>query len=179
MPNGLLVRLLLLVIIGAGLGAIAQTMLAPGKAPEVVFRQSGWSLLSDGERKILQPLAGKWEAMGSAQQEKWRAIARKYPSLSVREQQKIQRRMTRWAGAAPEQRAVARKKFQTYKQKKPKEQERVRSAWQSRQNAKGQDNAPSLPLGNENSATDRAVARETEAPTGPPADAAPATESPE
>lgn len=148
MPKVLIVKLLLLVIVGASIGAITQSMLSPGKAPEVVFRQSGWSLLSDEERRILQPLAGKWEAMGSTQQEKWRAIAKKYPALSPREQQKIQRRMTRWAGIAPEQRAVARKKFQTYKKKKPEEQERVRSAWQSHQAAKEQDNLASSPVGN-------------------------------
>jgi len=179
MPNGLLIKLLLLVIIGAGLGAVAQTMLSPGQAPEVVFSQSSWRLLSDEERKILQPLADNWAAMSSVQQEKWRAIARKYPALSLREQHKIQRRMTRWAGAAPEQRAVARKKFQTYKQKKTKEQERVRSVWQNHRNAKGQANATPLPSGSESSAADGVASRETESPAGPPEDAGPATESPE
>jgi len=80
MPNGLPVKLLLLVIIGAGLGAVAQTMLSPGQAPEVVFRQA---------------------------------------------------------------------------------------------------NATPLPSGNESSAADGAVSRETESPAGPPEGAGPATESPE
>ena len=160
MPKGLIAKLLLLVIVGAGIGAITQSMLSPGKAPEVVFRQSGWSLLSDDERKILQPLGAQWETMGSTQQEKWRAIAKKYPTLSLREQQKIQRRMTRWAGIAPEQRAVARKKFKTYK-KNPEEQERVRSAWQSRQAAKEQGNSASIPVGNESPANDGAATKGT------------------
>lgn len=161
MPKGLIVKLLLLVIVGAGIGAIMQSMLSPGKAPAVVFRPSDWSLLSDDEQKILQPLAAKWEAMDSTQQEKWRAIAKKYPVLSPREQQKIQRRMTRWAGIAPEQRAVARKKFQTYKKKKPEEQERVRSAWQSRQAAKEQGTSASSPAGNESPANEGVATKGT------------------
>lgn len=162
MPKVLIVKLLLLVVIGAGLGAIAQATLFPGKAPAVLFRQPGWSLLSDNERKILQPLADKWVSMGITQQEKWRAIAKKYPSLSPREQQKIQRRMTRWAGIAPEQRAVARKKYQTFKKKKPEEQDRVRSAWQSHQDAKGRDDTASATASNESALGNRAVAKETE-----------------
>ena len=160
MPKVLIVKLLLLVIIGAGLGAIVQTMLSPGKAPEIVFRQSGWSLLSDDERKVLQPLADKWGTMSSTQQEKWRAIAKNYPSLSTREQQKVHRRMIRWSGVAPEQRAVARKKYKTYKKKKVEEQERVRSAWQSHQKAKGQDETIPLPNGNEPPPNDSSAAKE-------------------
>ncbi|MBS1139011.1 MAG: hypothetical protein H6R13_464 [Proteobacteria bacterium] len=179
MPKGLLVKLLLLVAIGAGMGAIAQIMLSPGRAPAVMFQPSGWSLLTDDEQKTLLPLADKWEDMGSIQQEKWRAIARKYPSLPLREQQKIQRRMTRWAGAAPEQRAIARQKFQRYKKKKPEEQERVRSAWRSHQTAKKQDTPVFSPSGNERPVNDGAVVKESENGSSfPQPDSGPATESP-
>jgi hypothetical protein len=179
MPKGLIAKLLLLVAIGAGVGAIAQIMLSPEKVPAVVFHPSGWSLLTNDEQKILRPLADKWEGMGSSQQEKWLVIARKYPSLSPREQQKIQRRMTRWAGVGPEQRAVARKKFQTYKKKKPEEQERVRTAWQSHQAAKKQDNPVSLPIGNESPIYDGAVANESENGSSvPQPDSGPTTEDP-
>lgn len=162
MAKSLIVKLLLLVIVGAGLGAIAQIMVAPDKAPEVVFRPSDWSLLRDDEQKILRPLADKWEAMDTIQQEKWRAIAKKYPSFSPRKQQKIQRRMTRWAGVAQDQRAVARQKFQAYKKKKPEEQERVRSAWQSQQREKKQNNLMSLPSGNEKPENNGLMTKETE-----------------
>lgn len=179
MPKGLLAKLLLLVAIGAGIGAIAQIMLSPGKAPAVMFHPSGWSLLTDDEQKILLPLADKWEGMGSIQQEKWRAIARKYSSLPPREQQKIQRRMTRWAGVAPEQRAIARQKFQRYKKKMPEEQERVRSAWRSHQTAKKQDSPVSSPSGNERPVNDGAVVKESENESSvPQSDSGPATESP-
>lgn len=160
MPKHLIVKFLLLVIIGAGLGAIAQTIIFPEKVPVIPLRQSGWSLLSDNERKILMPLADKWEVMGSLQQEKWRAIAKKYPSLPQREQQKLQRRMTRWAGVAPEQRAVARKKFKTYKKKKPEEQERLRSVWRNHQKAKGQDPTVSALAGNASLRKDGAEVKE-------------------
>lgn len=179
MPKGLLAKLLLLVAIGAGIGAIAQIMLSPGKAPAVIFHPSGWNLLTDDEQKILLPLADKWEGMGSIQQEKWRAIARKYPSLPPRQQQKIQRRMTRWAAVAPEQRAIARKKFQSFKKKKPDEQERVLSAWHSHQAAKKQDNPVSLPSGNEPPVNDGAVVKESENGSSvPQPESGPATESP-
>lgn len=179
MPKGLLAKLLLLVAIGAGMGAIAQIMLSPGKAPAVMFHPSGWSLLTNDEQKILLPLADKWEGMGSIQQEKWRAIARKYPSLRPREQQKIQSRMTRWAGVAPEQRAIARKKFQRYKKKKPEEQERMRSAWHSHQTAKKQDTPVSSPGGNERPVNYGAVVKESESGSSvPQPDSGPATDSP-
>jgi hypothetical protein len=160
MPKGLLAKLLLLIAIGASLGAIAQIMLSPVKTPPPMLHPSGWSLLTDDEQKILQPLAGKWEGMGSTQQEKWRAVARKYPSLSPRAQQKIQRRMTRWAGATPEQRALARKKFKAYKKKQPEEQERVRSAWHGHQATK--DKPVSLPGSDKPPATKEAGAKESE-----------------
>lgn len=179
MAKGLLAKLLLLVAIGAGLGAIAQIMLSPGKAPAVMFHPSGWSLLTDGEQKILLPLADKWEGMGSIQQEKWRAIARKYPSLPPREQQKIQRRMTRWAGIAPVQRAIARQKFRRYKKKKPEEQERLRSAWRSHQAAKKQDPTVSTPSGNEPPVNERAAVKESERGSSvPQPGSGPATDSP-
>lgn len=179
MPKGLLAKLLLLVAIGAGIGAIAQIMLSPGKAPAVMFHPSGWSLLTDDEQKILLPLADKWEGMGSIQQEKWRAIARKYPSLPPHEQQKIQRRMTRWAGVAPEQRAIARQKFQRYKKEKPEEQERMRSAWRSHQTAKKQDTPVSSPGGNERPVSDGAVVKELESGYSvPQPDSGPPTDSP-
>lgn len=162
MPKGLIAKLLLLVAIGAGIGAIAQLMVSPGKVPAVMFNPSAWSLLTNNEQKILRPLADKWEDMSSTQKEKWRAIARKYPSLPLHEQQKIQRRMTRWAGVAPEQRAVARKKFQAYKKKKPEEQERVRSAWRSHQTVKKQDTPVSLPGDNQSPARDGFAAQEPE-----------------
>jgi hypothetical protein len=161
MPRSLIVKFLLLMIIGAGLGAIVQAKLFKEKAPLVLLRQSDWLWLSTNERMILRPLADKWEAMSSVQQQKWRAIAKKYPSLSEQEQQKLQRRMKRWAGVAPEQRAVARKTYQTYKKKNPEEQERLRSAWQSQQEAKAQDSAVSPPSGNENSIGGGIEAKET------------------
>lgn len=179
MAQSLIVKLLLLIIAGASLGAIAQIVLSPNKVPEVLFRPSDWSLLRDDEQKILRPLADKWETMDSIQHEKWRAIARKYRSLPPREQQKLQRRMTRWAGVAPEQRVVARKKFQTYKNKKPEEQEHVRSAWHSHHAAKKQHTPVSLPSGNERSANVGAVLKESENGSSvPQPDSGPPTESP-
>lgn len=165
MPRSLIVKFLLLVIIGAGLGAIVQAKLFREKAPLVLLRQSDWLWLSTNERMILRPLADKWEAMSSVQQQKWRAIAKKYPSLSEREQQKLQRRMKRWAGVAPEQRAVARKKYQTYKKKTPEEQERLRSAWQSHQEAKAHGNTTSTPSDNVNPTVGGTEAKETEIPS--------------
>jgi hypothetical protein len=162
MPKSLIAKFLLLVIIGAGLGAIAQAKLFRGMAPLVLLRQSDWLWLSTNERMILRPLAERWEAMSSVQQQKWRALAKKYPSLSEQEQQKLQRRMKRWAGVAPEQRAIARKKYQTYKLKKPEEQERLRSVWQRHQEAKTQDKPVSIPSPNENSIIGGTEAKELE-----------------
>lgn len=162
MPKSWMVKFLLLVIIGAGLGALAQTLLFREKAPLVLLHQSDWHWLSNNERMILRPLADKWGAMTSVQQQKWRAIAKKYPSLSEREQQKLQRRITRWAGVAPEQRAVARKKYQTYKKKKPEEQERLRSVWQRHQEAKAQGNTVSTHSRNDNSTGGETEAKGTE-----------------
>lgn len=179
MQKGLLAKLLLLVALGAGAGAVAEIMLDPGAAPAVVFRPSGWSLLTDDEQTILKPLAGQWDAMGSAQQEKWRGIARKYPSLPVHEQQKIQRRMTRWAGAGPEQRAVARQQYRTYKQRNPETQARVRAAWSSRQVAKTQAAPVPLPGANESPIYAGDVVKESTAGSSAAlSDTSPATESP-
>ena len=87
--------------------------------------------------------------MSGSQQERWRGIAKKYPSLSTPEQQKLKRRMTRWSSVAPELRAGARKKYKTYKKKKPEEQDRLRSAWQNHQQDKGQDESILLPDANQ------------------------------
>lgn len=99
--------------------------------------------------------------------------------LPPREQQKIQRRMTRWAGVAPEQRAIARQKFQRYKKKKPEEQERVRSAWRSHQASKKQDTPVSSPRGNEHPVNDGAAVKELgNGSSVPQPHKSPATENP-
>lgn len=170
MQKGLIFKFLLLVIVGAGLGAIAQSIIFQEKEPVIPLHQSGWSTLNDNERKILQPLADKWEAMSSLQQEKWRAIAKKYPSMQQREQQKLQRRMTRWVNVAPEQRVVARKKYKTYKKKKPEEQERLRSVWKNHHEAKGQENTVSALAGNDSTHGEGAETKKTKS--------APSTEQP-
>lgn|SRR5574343_257978 len=179
MQKGLLAKLLLLVATGAGAGAAAQIMLPPGAVPAVVFSPSGWSLLTNDEQRILLPLAEQWDAMGSAQQEKWRGIARKYRSLSPREQQKIQRRMTRWAGVAPEQRVLAREKYQTYRLKKPEAQARVRTAWRNRLAAKMQGSLVSLPSAHESPVNEAGAGAELVARSSvPPEGSGPRSESP-
>lgn len=159
MPKGLILKVLLMATIGAALGAIAQPLVLPETAPTALFRRSHWNLLSDGERKTLQPLAERWEAMNSVQQKKWRAIAQKYPSLSLGDQQKIQRRMTRWSDAQPGQRDTARKKYKAFKQKKAREQEHLRLAWKNHKTKDG-GNGGSATFNDENHQNDPTLTKE-------------------
>lgn len=135
MPKRFAAILLLLVVIGCGLGYMVKASLPPASVAEILLPQSNWSLLSADERSVLKPLAEKWDAMTTVEQETWRAMAKQYASRSPEEKKKLERRMTRWAAATPVQQEAARKKYKEFKQKKAAEKARLRSAWKKKKAA--------------------------------------------
>lgn len=135
MPKRFAAILLLLIVIGSGLGLMVKASLPPASVAEILLPQSDWSLLGAEEQKVLKPLAEKWGAMTTVEQETWRAMAKEYASRSPEEKKKLERRMTRWAAASPAQQEAARKQYKAFKQKKAAEKERLRAAWKKKKAA--------------------------------------------
>lgn len=135
MPKRFAAILLLLIVIGSGLGYMVKASLPPASVAEILLPQSNWTLLSAEEQKVLKPLADKWDAMTTVEQETWRAMAKQYASRSPEEKKKLERRMTRWAAASPVQQEAARKKYKEFKEKKAAEKARLRAAWKKKKAA--------------------------------------------
>lgn len=94
------------------------------------FEQPGWTALTPDQRTILAPLEKEWGEMDAFRRKKWIGIAQRYPEMNSIEQASIQRNMRAWAKLAPEERKVAREKYQSLRKFAPEERQAVKQKWE-------------------------------------------------
>jgi hypothetical protein len=127
-----------------------------------------WTELSTAQQQILAPLAGEWNDLDTTRRRKWVAIANRYPKMKPQEQLRLQKRMKEWVALTPEQRRVAREKYQTVQKLPTAKRKDVRQQWKEYQQ--------SLAAQPEISPSDPPAPPDTAAPETPAA--APATATP-
>lgn len=108
--------------------AAAQSKTEPKKTGK-----PAWTELTPVQQRILAPLAGEWDRLDTTLRKKWIAIAERYPKMKPQEQQRLQTRMKAWSALTPEQRRVAREKYQTVKKLPPAKRKEVELQWQQYQ----------------------------------------------
>ncbi len=90
----------------------AQTPEPASPQRSIGYRTSSdFNALSEGERRVLAPLAGEWDSIEASRRAKWLEIAKRYPTMKPEDQRKAQERMREWAGMTPEQRRIARDSY--------------------------------------------------------------------
>jgi hypothetical protein len=94
------------------------------------FEQPGWIALTPEQRAILAPLEKEWGEMDAFRRKKWIGIAQRFPEMTTTEQASMQRNMREWARMAPEERRIAREKYQTLRRVSPEERQFVRHKWE-------------------------------------------------
>lgn len=145
---------------------------AQSKAEPKKTGKPAWTELTATQRQILAPLAAEWDKLDTTRRKKWIAIAERYPKMKPKEQQRLQTRMNAWAALTPEQRRIAREKYQTVKKLPLAKRKEVELQWQQYQQSLAaqpdlsSSDAPAPP-----------EARITETPAAPPsAGTAPASQ---
>lgn len=68
--------------------------------------------------------------MDAFRRKKWIGIAQRFPDMTPLEQASMQRNMREWAKLAPEERRIAREKYQSLKRISPEERQLVRQKWE-------------------------------------------------
>jgi Protein of unknown function (DUF3106) len=102
-----------------------------------------WSELSPQQQHILGPLAADWENMDTTRRKKWVTIANRYPKMKPDQQQRLQERMQAWAKLTPEERSIARAKYQKLNElPQPQRQEISRKWRQQSQSVTPRNTAP-------------------------------------
>jgi hypothetical protein len=89
--------------------------------------------LTPAQQQVLAPLKDDWSEIDTMRRGKWVRVADRYPKMKPDEQQRLQTRMKEWAALTPEQRRVAREKYQTIKKLPPEQRAQVKSQWQQYQ----------------------------------------------
>ena len=70
-----------------------------------------WQRLQSKERMWLEPLAGVWHELPSADRWAWLQLARQFPKMPQAAQEQAQERMKQWSTYTPQQRQAARENF--------------------------------------------------------------------
>ena len=83
-----------------------------------------WAELSPAEKHALAPLQAHWVEMDDVAQAKWREVAKSYAQASPPAQDRMQTRMHELARMSAEERALARKNYQTARKHSPEETKR-------------------------------------------------------
>lgn len=70
-----------------------------------------WQNLTADQQRILEPLRGIWPSMDEQEQAVWRRVAKHIQHKPPRLQQRLQKRMKKWSGLTPAERARTRLNF--------------------------------------------------------------------
>lgn len=135
----------------AGLAAIAGMTVAattdvyaqqtPRKSESTKPARPLWSELSPQQQHILGPLAADWENLDTVRRKKWVTIANRYPKMKPDQQQRLQERMQAWAKLTPEERRIARAKYQKLKELPQPQRQEISRQWRQ-QSVAPRDAAP-------------------------------------
>lgn len=85
---------------------------------------TAWADLSAAEQHALAPLQANWPQMDEHAQAKWREVAKAYAKASPPAQDRMQTRMHELARMSAEERARARKGYQSARKHSPEEAKR-------------------------------------------------------
>ena len=88
-----------------------------------------WTSLAPDERRILGPVADRWETFPGYQQQRLISSARRYPSLQPIQKERFDARLRGWAEMTPEQRRAARETYQDMRRLSPAQQHELRERW--------------------------------------------------
>jgi hypothetical protein len=102
-------------------------------AAKLKASKPAWTELTPAQQEVLAPLKDEWHEIDTARRNKWIRVADRYPKMKPDAQQRLQTRMREWAALTPEQRQVAREKYQNIKKLPPEKRARVKSQWQQYQ----------------------------------------------
>ncbi len=94
--------------------------------------QTPWHQLGPEERRVLGPIADRWNDMPGEQQQRFISSARRYPSLQPIQKERFDSRLRNWAEMTPEQRRAARETYQGLRKLPPSQQHELRERWLQR-----------------------------------------------
>lgn len=106
---------------------------AQSRAAQKKEAKPAWTELTPAQQQVLEPLVSEWNDMDTTRRKKWVAIANRYPKMKPQEQQRLQKRMKEWAALTPEQRRMAREKYQNVQKLPTSKRKDVRQQWQEYQ----------------------------------------------
>ena len=86
------------------------------RLPPLSIPQPGWSELSAGQKRVLEPFAAKWSELPLNERRAWSDLASRFPQMSAEEQARVQRRIGEWASLTPDQRRMARANYRMLQQ---------------------------------------------------------------
>lgn len=111
-------------------GVILAGAMTPAMAVVQLVLPPKWTELTAEKQQILGPLSAEWDRMEATRKKKWLELANRYPKMGQEEQARVQRRMRAWARMTPEERKVAREKYQQQiKQASPEQREALKQKW--------------------------------------------------
>jgi Protein of unknown function (DUF3106) len=128
-----LVALILCLSFAATVSAAAPPQPKTTASPQAKPAKPDWSELKPAQQQVLAPLQEEWKVLDTLRRKKWVKVADAYPKMKPAEQVRLQTRMKDWAKLTPEQRRVAREKYQSIKKLPPEKREQIKAQWQQYQ----------------------------------------------
>ena len=115
--SGVIALFIGIATLGVPVSSFAQGS-SPLPAKQRITAEHGirWQDLTPLQQGQLQSLERDWSGIGTRQKQKWLELATRMPSMSADERQRIQARMAGWAKLTPDERGLARLRFQQAKQ---------------------------------------------------------------
>jgi Protein of unknown function (DUF3106) len=110
----------------------AYAQQTPRKSESAKPARPLWSELSPQQQHILGPLAADWENLDTVRRKKWVTIANRYPKMKPDQQQRLQERMQAWAKLTPEERNIARAKYQKLKELPQPQRQEISRQWRQK-----------------------------------------------
>ncbi len=101
-----------------------------------------WSELSPQQQHVLGPLAADWDNLDTIRRKKWVTIANRYPKMKPDAQERLQNRMQAWAKLTPEERRIARAKYQKLKELPPPQRQEISQKWRQQSLQPRSDSSP-------------------------------------
>ncbi|MGZ8228112.1 MAG: DUF3106 domain-containing protein [Burkholderiales bacterium] len=108
----------------------------PGKTSTKKAPKPAWSELTPAQQQVLAPLQADWEQLDTTRRKKWVAIANRYPTMKPAQQERLQKRMQDWAKLTPEERRIAREKYQNLRKQPRQQREEVKRRWDEYEQAR-------------------------------------------
>jgi hypothetical protein len=136
----------LLVVAGGTMAQPVEKRIADGPS---------WGSLNAAQKKALKPLERDWNSIDGPRKTKWLDIAGKYEKLSPAEQERVQDRMSDWTRLSPKERGEVRQNYkeaqqvpdrkarwESYNALSPEERQKLADRAKPQPQAKRRDDGP-------------------------------------